>query len=357
MSTTQTLFEPLSLGSLEIPNRIIMAPLTRCRAPGHMPNDLMREYYTQRASAGLIITECTMVTPNTSAFATEPGIYSDEQVEAWKKITDSVHAAGGRIFMQIWHAGRAAHPELNEGTPSVSATATAIEGGSTTPKGHFNYQTPEVLTEEQIKNIVADFRKGAENAKKAGFDGVEVHGANGYLLDQFLRDGANNRDDLYGGSWHNQVRFLTEVLDAVSEVFTPHRVGVRFSPLNSFNDMQDSDPVALMKYLAAHLNPRDLAYVHLMRADFFGKQQADVVTPFKELYGGQLIVNMGYSPEEAADAVDSHIAHAVAFGTAFIANPDLPERIKANAPLNEADPNTFYTQDEKGYTDYPTLSA
>ena len=174
--------------------------------------------------------------------------------------------------------------------------------GSTTPKGHFDYQTPEVLTEEQIKNIVADFRKGAENAKKAGFDGVEVHGANGYLLDQFLRDGANNRGDLYGGSWHNQVRFLTEVLDAVSEVFTPHRVGVRFSPLNSFNDMQDSDPVALMKYLAAHLNPRDLAYVHLMRADFFGKQQADVVTPFKELYSGQLIVNMGYSPEEAADA-------------------------------------------------------
>lgn len=356
-SATDSLFQPLQLGSLDIPNRVIMAPLTRCRAIDHMPNELMREYYTQRASGGLIITECTMVTPQTSAFASEPGIYSDEQVSEWKKITDSVHAAGGRIFMQIWHAGRAVHPELNDGKPAVSASPIAIEGGSTTPQGQFEYQKPEALTEEQIQELVNDFRKGAENAKKAGFDGVEVHGANGYLLDQFLRDGANNRDDNYGGSWHNQVRFLTEVLDAVCEVFTPHRVGVRFSPLNSFNDMKDSDPVALVKYLAAHLNPKDLAYVHLMRADFLGEQKADVVTPFRELYNGQLILNMGYSPEEAADTVESRHADAIAFGTAFLANPDLPERIRQGEELNEPDPNTFYTQDAKGYTDYPTLET
>ena len=355
MTATDPLFQPTKLGSLEIPNRIIMAPMTRCRAIDHMPNDLMREYYTQRASAGLIITECTMVTPGTSAFASDPGIYSDEQVDAWKKITDSVHDAGGRIFMQIWHAGRAAHPELNDGKTPVSASPISIEGGSTTPKGHFDYHQPEALTEAQIKDIVADFKKGAENAKRAGFDGVEVHGANGYLLDQFLRDGANNRDDLYGGSWHNQVRFMTEVLDAVSEVFTPHRVGVRLSPLNGFNDMKDSDPVALMKYLAAHLNPKDLAYIHIMRADFKGEQKADVVTPFHELYSGQLILNMGYSPEEAAETIGAEKADAIAFGVPYLANPDLPERIREGAELNEPDQDTFYSQEAKGYTDYPTL--
>jgi len=355
MTNTKHLFKPLSLGSLEISNRMIMAPLTRCRATGHMPNDLMREYYTQRASAGLIITECTMVTPGTSAFANDPGIYSDEQVEAWKKITDSVHDAGGKIFMQIWHAGRAAHPALNDGKNTVSASPIAIEGGSTTPAGHFEYEQPEALTEEEIKGIVEDFRKGAENAKKAGFDGVEVHSANGYLLDQFLRDGSNQRDDIYGGSWHNQVRFLSEVITAVSDVFTPHRVGVRFSPLNGFNDMKDSDPVALVKYLAAHLNPVDLAYVHIMRADFKGEQIADVVTPFRELYNGTLILNMGYSPEEAAEAIESHTADAIAFGTAFLANPDLPERIREGAELNKPDPDTFYSSGAEGYTDYPTM--
>ena len=355
MTSTNALFTPLQLGSLTLPNRVIMAPLTRCRAIDHLPNELMREYYTQRASAGLIITECTMVSEGTSTFGNEPGIYSDEQVDAWRRITDSVHAAGGRIFMQIWHPGRAAHPALNHGKASVSASALAIPGGSTTSEGHFEYSVPKPLTEDGIAAIVEDFRRGAANAKRAGFDGVELHAANGYLLDQFLRDGANVRHDLYGGSWHNQVRLLSEVIDAVSEVYTPHRIGVRLSPLNSFNGMKDSDPVALVKYLAAHLNPKDLAYVHLMRADFLGKQTGDVVKPFREYYQGSLILNMGYSPEEAADTVEQHSADAIAFGSAYIANPDLPERIASGAPLNTPDPDTFYSQGPEGYVDYPTL--
>ena len=249
------LFNPLQAGALTLPNRILMAPLTRARADaGHMPNAMMAEYYAQRASGGLLITECTMVAPNTSAFIAEPGIYSDEQVAAWKQVTSAVHAKGGRIFMQIWHAGRAAHPAINGGAPTVSSTATPVEGDIHTPTGKVPHVAAHVLTEAEIPAIVAAFVQGAKNAIAAGFDGVEVHGANGYLIDQFLRDGANDRTDGYGGTMENRARFLFEVLTAVTAAIGSDRVGLRLSPLNSYNSMKDSDPQAALgvEYRPSH---------------------------------------------------------------------------------------------------------
>lgn len=353
---TTPLFDSIRLGDLTLPNRFVMAPLTRCRAIDHLPNDLMAEYYEQRASAGLVITECTMVTHGTSAFGNDPGIYSSEQIEGWKKSTAAVHNAGGRIFLQIWHAGRAAHPLLNNGKECVAPSAIAIDGETYTPEGKKPYTVPRELSKAEIADIVQDFRQAAANAIAAGFDGVEVHGANGYLIDQFLRDGSNQRTDEYGGSLENRVRFLTEVLEAVTGEIGSHRVGLRLSPLNSFNSMRDSDPEAWTRFLSDYLNKFDLAYLHLMRADFFGVQQADVVTIVRESYKGHLMVNMGYSAEEAAQVVSDTVADSVAFGTAFLANPDLPARVKAGAELNAPDPDTFYTSDAKGYTDYPFMS-
>ncbi|MDG6778135.1 alkene reductase [Thiomicrorhabdus sp. zzn3] len=352
---TTPLFQPVKLGDLSIPNRFVMAPLTRCRALHHLPNELMAEYYSQRASAGLIISECTMVTPQTSAFGNDPGIYSQEQIDGWKKTTEAVHNAGGRIFLQIWHAGRAAHPLLNNGKDAVSASAIAIEGETHTPEGKKPYTVPHELTQEEISSIVEDFRRAAANAIAAGFDGIEVHGANGYLIDQFLRDGSNQRTDEYGGSLANRARFLTEILTAVTNEIGSQRVGLRLSPLNSFNDMKDSDPESWIRYLAEHLNQFDLAYLHVMRADFFGIQQADVIPIAREHYKGHLMVNMGYSPEEAAQVIANNMADSVAFGTGFLANPDLPAKVKAGAELNEPDPDTFYTSGPEGYTDYPFM--
>ena len=350
------LFNSLQVGALTLPNRIVLAPLTRARADvGHMPTDLMAEYYAQRASGGLLITECTMVSEGTSAFVAEPGIYSAEQIEAWKKVTTAVHAKGGRIFMQIWHAGRAAHPDINGGVRTVSSTATAIEGEISTPAGKVPHAVPHALTTEEITQIVAAFAQGAKNAIAAGFDGVEVHGANGYLIDQFLRDGANQRTDNYGGVVQNRARFLFEVLTAVTAAIGADRVGLRLSPLNSFNSMKDSDPIGLTTFLATELNAYKLAYLHLMRADFFGVQKADVVTVAREKYNGVLIGNMGYNAEEAEQAITAGQLDAIAFGTSFLANPDLPERIKAKAALNIPDSSTFYTPGAKGYTDYPAL--
>jgi N-ethylmaleimide reductase len=352
------LFSPLPVGSLTIPNRIILAPLTRTRADaGHMPNDLMAEYYSQRASGGLLITECTMVTPNTSAFINEPGIYNDAQIAAWKKVTAAVHAKGGRIFMQIWHAGRAAHPDMNDGAPTVSSSATAIDGEANTPKGKVPQAVPHALKTEEIPAIVAAYAQGAKNAIAAGFDGVEVHGANGYLIDQFLRDTPNQRTDGYGGSLDNRARFLMEVLTAVTAAIGADKVGLRLSPLNSYNSMKDSDPLALIGFLADKLNAFKLAYLHVMRADFFGVQKADVMTVAREKYKGVLVGNMGYTPDEAQAAVAAGKLDAVAFGTAFLANPDLPARIKTKAVLNAPDSSTFYTPGAKGYTDYPTMAA
>lgn len=351
-----SLLKPLTVGRFELANRVLMAPLTRCRSDEkHMPNSLMAQYYAQRASAGLIVTECTMIEPNLSAFATEPGIYSAEQIQAWKETTEAVHAKGGKIFMQIWHAGRAAHPAYNHGNIPVAPSAIAIDGSVYTAEGKTPYVQPQALTTDQIKSIVANFAQAAKNAIEAGFDGVEVHGANGYLIDEFLRSSANTRTDNYGGSLENRARFLLEVLTAVTQAIGSDRVGLRSSPLNSYNSMVDEDPLELTRYLAEQLNTFNLAYWHLMRADFGQQQHGDVVTIARANYKGVLISNMGYNPEEAENAVANGLVDAVAFGTGFLANPDLPARIEAKASLNAPDVNTFYAGGAKGYIDYPTL--
>ena len=354
-----TLFSPIKVGALTAPNRIFMAPLTRCRADAeHVPTALMAEYYSQRASAGLLIAEATMAMAGNSAFWMEPGIHSAAQVTGWKLTTDAVHAAGGHIFLQIWHGGRACHPLLNGGAQPVAPSPIAIIGDEVhTPEGKKPYVIPRELRDDELPGIVAGFAKAAENAKAAGFDGVEVHGANGYLLDQFLRDGSNKRTGPYGGPVENRARLMLEVLAAVCKVWGSDRVGLRLSPLNSYNSMIDSDPVGLATWLARRLNDFDLAYLHLMRGDFFQQQQGDVVTPVREYYKGVLIGNMGYTADEAQSAIAAGKLDAVAFGTGFLANPDLPARIKAGAPLNKVDPATFYTPGPAGYTDYPTMGA
>ena len=353
------LFTPLRIGAITTPNRIFMAPLTRCRAgEEHLANALMAEHYAQRASAGLLIAEATMAMAGNSAFWTEPGIYSAAHAASWKLVTEAVHAAGGRIFLQIWHGGRACHPLLNDGVQPVGASALAIAGDKVnTPAGKQPYVVPRVLADEELPAIVAGFRQAAAYAKLAGFDGVELHGANGYLLDQFLRDGTNQRLGPYGGSLENRARLMFEVIEAVSGVWGSDRVGLRISPLNSYNDMIDSDPIGLATWLAGELNRFNLAYLHLMRGDFFGRQQGDAVTPVRARYQGVLIGNMGYGPEEAATAVAEGTLDAVAFGTGFLANPDLPARIKAGAPLNAPEPATFYSPGPEGYTDYPVWQA
>jgi N-ethylmaleimide reductase len=352
------LFTPLALGPLTLPNRILMAPLTRCRADAdHVPNPLMAEYYSQRASAGLLIAEATMAMEGNSSFWMEPGIYSEAQVAGWKLTTGAVHAAGGRIFLQIWHGGRACHPLLNNGAQPVAPSAIPIVGDEVhTPEGKKPYVTPRELRDDEIPGIIEGFRKAAQNAKAAGFDGVEVHGANGYLLDEFLRDGSNKRSGPYGGPVENRARLMLEVIEAVSSVWGSERVGLRISPLNSYNSMIDSDPVGLSTWLAKRLNDCKLAYLHVMRGDFFQQQIGDILTPIREHYQGVIIGNMGYQPDEADAAVLTGELDAVAFGTSFLANPDLPERIKAGAPLNAPNPATFYSPGPEGYTDYPRMS-
>lgn len=354
----QTLFQALQVGAINLPNRILMAPLTRCRAEDqHIPSNLMAEYYAQRASAGLIIAEATMVMEGNSAFWMEPGIYSEAQVAGWQKTTDAVHTAGGKIFLQLWHGGRACHPLLNNGRQPVAPSPIAITGEVHTPEGKKPYVIPRQLRDDELPSIVLGFRKAAENAKLAGFDGVEVHGANGYLLDEFLRDGANKRTGPYGGSLENRARLLFEVIETVCDVWGSDRVGLRISPLNSFNSMIDSDPIGLSTWLATRLNEFRLAYLHVMRGDFFQQQSGDILSPIRAHYQGIIIGNMGYSSKEAADAISEGELDAVAFGTAFLANPDLPARFKQDAPLNQPDPATFYFNGAKGYTDYPSLNT
>jgi len=354
-----SLFNPLQAGALKLPNRILMAPLTRCRADAdHNPTPLMAEYYAQRASAGLIIAEATMVMEGNSSFWMEPGIYSDAQVQGWKVVTDVVHAKGGQIVLQLWHGGRACHPLLNGGAQPVAPSAIPITGDEVhTPEGKKPYVTPRELRDDELPGIVAGFKKAAENAKAAGFDGVEVHGANGYLLDEFLRDGANKRTGPYGGSIENRARLMLEVLDAVISVWGADRVGLRISPLNSYNSMIDSDPIAVTTYIAEQANVRGLAYLHVMRSDFFQAQQGDVMTPARAVFKGVLVGNMGYTADEADKAIASGQLDAVAFGVPFLANPDLPARIASKAELNAPDAARFYSPGPKGYTDYPALSA
>jgi N-ethylmaleimide reductase len=358
MNQNDALFTQLQLGALTLPNRIIMAPLTRCRADAeHVPTELIAEHYSQRATAGLLIAEATMVMEGNSSFWREPGIYSQAQVEGWRKVTDAVHAKGGRIFLQLWHGGRAVHPLLNNGNQPVAPSAIAITGDEVhTPEGKKPYVIPRELRDDEIPGIIAGFKKAAENAKAAGFDGVEIHGANGYLLDEFLRDGANKRTGPYGGPLENRARLLLEVADAAISVWGADRVGVRISPLNSYNSMSDSDPVALTSYVAGQLATRGIAYLHVMRADLLGIQTGDVLTPARAAFPGPLLANMGYTAEEAAAGISSGAIDAVAFGRPFISNPDLVERIHVGAALAEPDFATFYSPGPAGYTDYPAMS-
>jgi N-ethylmaleimide reductase len=306
----------------------------------------------------LIIAEATMAMEGNSAFYAEPGIYSEAQVVGWKGVTDAVHGAGGRIFLQIWHGGRACHPLFNNGAQPVAPSAIAITGDEVnTPEGKRPYVVPRELSDDELPGIVAGFKKAAANAKSAGFDGVEVHGANGYLLDEFLRDGANKRTGAYGGSLPNRARLLLEVIEAAAGVWGADRVGVRNSPLNSFNSMSDSDPIGLVTWLGEKLSGYGLAYWHMMRADFLGQQSGDVMSAARAAYRGVLVGNMGYSPQEAAEAIAEKKLDAVAFGTPFLANPDLPARVKAGAELNVPDAATFYSPGVKGYTDYPAMAG
>lgn len=351
------LLSPLTVGALQLQNRVLLAPLTRCRATtDHVPTPLMAEYYAQRASGGLVIAEATAISEGASAFYTEPGIYSEAQIAGWKQVTDAVHAKGGLIVLQLWHGGRACHSDLNGGAIPIAPSAIGITNDKAhTPKGSVPYDVPRELRDDELPGIVALFKKAAENAKLAGFDGVEVHGANGYLLDAFLRDGANKRSGPYGGSIENRARLMLEVIDAVISVWGADRVGLRISPLNSYNSMIDSDPVAITTYIAQQCSARGLAYLHMMRADFLGEQKGDVMTPARAAFKGTLIANMGYTADEAEAAIADGKLDAVAFGTSFLANPDLPARIAAKAELNVPNAAKFYSPGPEGYTDYPTM--
>lgn len=358
MTATKTnLFTPIQVGSIQLANRIIMAPLTRARASlTHVPSDLMKEYYTQRASAGLIIAENTMIAPNTSAYIAEPGVYTPEQLDAWKEITDAVHAKGGKIFVQICHAGRTAHPDNNQGIESVAPSAIAVEGETHTLQGKKPFALPRALSLDEIPAIIDQYATAAKNAiQVAGFDGVEVHSGNG-LVDQFLRSSANTRTDQYGGSLQNRARFLTQVLQAVTDAVGADKVGVRFSPLGSFYSMKDEDPIALSEYVAKLSQEFNLAYVHIHRSDILGLQKGDIVPIFRQHFSNTLISNIDYTKDTANEAIEAGQIDAVAFGRLFIANPDLPERFKQDASLNTPDETTFYGPGAKGYTDYPALS-
>jgi N-ethylmaleimide reductase len=357
VSSDINLFSPVKLGAYTLPNRMVMAPMTRLRAIETIPQPIMATYYTQRASAGLIITECTMVSPLSYGYINCPGIYSPEQVAGWKAIADAVHAQGGRIFLQLWHSGRISHPSLLGGERPVAPSAIAATGTLHTPEGKRSLETPRALETHEIPEIVEQFRKGAENAMTAGFDGIELHGAFGYLIDQFLQDGSNQRTDEYGGSIENRAKFLLEVVAAVASVWGADRVGIKLSPSNTFYGMYDSNPKATFSYVLNALNRFNLAYVHLMEPNEVDLDTRDVLHPvtplFRPIYKGTLITNGGYDKETGNSILASGDADLVSFGKLFLANPDLPKRFELNAPLNTPDPKTFYAPNEKGYTDYP----
>ncbi|HEY9612346.1 MAG TPA: alkene reductase [Allocoleopsis sp.] len=356
------LLSPYKLGNLELPNRIVMAPLTRNRAgQGNVPGQLNATYYAQRASAGLLITEATQVSPQGQGYPGTPGIHSPEQVEGWKLVTDAVHQQGGRIFLQLWHVGRVSHPDLQpDGALPVAPSAIAPRGEAATYEGPKPFVTPRALKTSEIPEIVEQYRQGAENALQAGFDGVEIHGANGYLLDQFLRDGTNHRTDEYGGSIENRARLLLEVTEAVAGVWGAQRVGVRLSPSGTFNDMHDSNPLATFRYAAEALNRFGLAYLHIVEvneADLRHGGTEVPTQPLRDRFTRTLMVNGGYNSDRANAVLGKGEADLVSFGTLFLANPDLPKRFALNAPLNPPDPATFYGGGEKGYTDYPFWQA
>jgi 2,4-dienoyl-CoA reductase-like NADH-dependent reductase (Old Yellow Enzyme family) len=348
------LFEPLRVGALELPNRIVMAPLTRCRAgAGRTPTAMMRDYYVQRAAAGLILSEATAVTPMGVGYPDTPGVWSQEQVAGWRLVTEGVHAAGGRILLQLWHVGRISHPVYLDGVRPVAPSAIAAEGHVSLLRPMQPYPTPRALALAEIPGIVAAYRQGAENAKRAGFDGVEIHGANGYLLDQFLQDGANKRSDAYGGSIENRARLLLEVTDAAIDVWGRDRVGVHLAPRGDGQSMGDSNPAATFGHVASELGRRNIAF--LCVREYEGP---DALGPtLKQAFGGVFIANERFTQESAEAAITRGDADAVAFGKAFIANPDLVERLRRGAALNAPDAATFYASGPAGYLDYPALAA
>lgn len=347
-----TLFDPIKIGDLELSNRIIMAPLTRCRAePGRVPGDLMVEYYSQRADAGLIISEATSVTPMGVGYPDTPGIWSAEQVQGWKKITEAVHAKGGKIILQLWHVGRISDPIYLDGQLPVAPSAIKPAGHVSLVRPMKDYETPRALETAEIPGIIEAYRKGAENAKEAGFDGVEIHGANGYLLDQFLQDSTNQRTDQYGGSLENRARLMLEVTDAAISVWGAGRVGVHLAPRADSHDMGDSNRAETFGYVARELGKRGVAFICTRE-----KAGEDSLGPqLKQLFGGVYIANERFTKEQAGTWLAEGKADAVAFGIPYIANPDLVERLRRDAPLNEPRPELFYAKGAEGYTDYPSL--
>ena len=357
------LFQPLRLGAITAPNRILMAPLTRGRAtpPGFVPNKMMETYYRQRASAGLIITEATGISVEGLGWPNAPGIWNTEQVEGWKPITDGVHEDGGRIVLQMWHMGRIVHPDFLGGEPPVSASATTAPGHAHTPTGRKDYEQARALTLDDIKRLVEDYRKAAANAKDAGFDGVQLHGANGYLIDQFLRRSTNLRDDDYGGSAQNRARLLGEVLDALIDVWGADRVGLRLSPNGETQGADDPDPAVTFGAAAQVAQDRDIAFLELRQpgpeGTFGSTDVPQQDAHIRSIYKGPLVLNSDYVPADAAKDVESGRADAISFGRPFISNPDLPTRIAKGAALaeNVNVPQSWYLPGAAGYIDYPTL--
>jgi len=363
LAAMTTLFDPIQLGDIHLANRIVMAPLTRNRAPGQLPNDLMRTYYQQRASAGLIITEASQISAMGQGYLDTPGIYSAEQVAGWRKITDAVHAAGGKIVIQLWHVGRISHSSLLGGAAPVSSTDKPAKGMTFTAEGFVPTSTPRALRTDEIPGLVADYRHAARCAIDAGFDGVEVHAANGYLIEQFLRDSINDRSDQYGGSVANRIRLLVEVMTAVTAEIGGGRTGVRLSPVTPVNDAaQDSDAQATYEAAVRALAPLKLAFIHVIEGQTGGARDLtdQGVKPFdyaalRKIYGGPWMVNNGYSRQMALDEVASGAADLVAIGRPFISNPDLVQRLRVDAPLTKLNSKTLYGGGAAGYTDYPTL--
>ena len=354
-----SLFDPVRFGAIELPNRILMAPLTRARAgKDAVPTPLMAQYYAQRASAGLIITEATGISREGLGWPNAPGLWNDAQVEGWKPVTDAVHSAGGRIVAQLWHMGRLVHPDLGGGQP-VSSSATTAPDYAHTYDGKKPYVEARAATQEDIERIVGDYAAAARNAIAAGFDGVQVHGANGYLIDQFLRDSANHRDDCFGGPVEARLRFVSYVLAAVGEAIGMERVGIRFSPNILSQGVEDSDPLALFTALARRLEELKVPWIELREprpGTSFGSAPSDPVSPaMRPLYSGKIVLNSDYVGSVAQQRLDEGLADAIAFGRTFIANPDLVERIRKDARLNRADSKTFYSGGPQGYVDYPTL--
>lgn len=348
-----TLFDPITIGDLSLRNRVILAPLTRCRASEErVPNALMAEYYVQRASAGMILSEATSVDPMGVGYPDTPGIWSDAQVAGWKLVTDAVHKAGGTILLQLWHVGRVSHPLYLDGALPVAPSAIRPAGTVSLVRPKTEFVTPRALERGEIPGIVAAYKLGAENAKRAGFDGVEVHGANGYLLDQFLQDKTNTRTDDYGGSIENRARLMIEVVDACIGVWGAGRVGLHLAPRGDAHDMGDSNPLAVFGYVAEQMKARGLAF--LCARESLGENR--IGPELKKRFGGVYIANEGFTAKTAQEVLDRGEADAVAFGKTFIANPDLPQRFAVSAPLNPQKPELFYAQGPAGYTDYPALS-